>query len=138
MMPGMGRGFRPQQMRRMMKQAGLSIDEIEGVEEVIIRTSTKEYIFKDAAVSIMTVQGQETYQVTGEPEIVERAAREAGKGKEVLADDVDVEVSEGYDIPEADVSLVAEQANVSKEEARKALDECDGNPAEAILKLLES
>ena len=39
-------------------------------------------------------------------------------------------------IPEEDVELVATQANVSKEEARKALEECNGEPAEAIIKLM--
>jgi len=35
-----------------------------------------------------------------------------------------------------DIKLVAERAGVSEDEARQALDECGGEPAEAIIKLM--
>ncbi len=103
-------------MKRMMKQMGIETEEIEGVEEVIIRTVSKEYVFRRADVTKTTIQGQETWQIVGEPEVEEKEG----------------EVS----IPEEDIKLVAEKANVSEEEARKALEECDGEPAEAIVKLM--
>jgi len=115
MIPG-GR-MDPRQMRRMMKRLGIKTEDIKDVQEIIIRTPTKEYIFKNAEVTAMTVQGQKSFQIVGEPEIRE--------------------ISEtGPVIPEEDVELVAEKAGVSKEEARKALEECDGEPAEAIIKLM--
>lgn len=102
-------------MKKMMKDLGLK--EIKDVEEVIIRTSTQEYSIKSAEVMMMDVQGQKTFQVVGEPEITEREEK-------------------GLAIPAEDIKLVAEKANVSEEEARKALEECDGEPAEAIVKLM--
>lgn len=114
MIPG-GR-VHPKQMKKMMKQLGIESEEIEGVEEVIIRTVSKEYVFKKADVTKTTVQGQETWQIIGEPEVSEKEG-EVG-------------------IPLEDVKLVAEKANVSEEEARKALEECDGEPAEAIVRLM--
>ena len=113
-MPG-GR-VHPRQMKKMMKQMGIETEEIEGVEEVIIRTVSKEYVFKRADVTKTLIQGQETWQIVGEPEV--------GEKEEVLT------------IPTEDIKLVAEKANVSEEEARKALEECDGEPAEAIVKLM--
>jgi nascent polypeptide-associated complex subunit alpha len=103
-------------MKKMMKQMGIESEEIEGVVEVIIRTVSKEYVFKNAEVTKTVVQGQQTFQVVGDPDVAEK--------------------EEELSIPVEDIKLVAEKANVSEEEARKALEECDGEPAEAIVKLM--
>lgn len=123
MIPG-GR-MNPKQMKQMMKRLGIEQEEIAGVEEVVIRTATKEYIFTKAQVTMMTVQGQKTVQIIGEPLIRERKdvqASPAAPAKIV--------------IPDEDVALVAEKAGVSEAEARKALEECGGEPAEAIIRLM--
>lgn len=122
MIPG-GR-MNPKQMKQMMKRLGIEQEEIAGVEEVVIRTATKEYIFTKAQVTMMTVQGQKTVQVVGEPLIRERkdAAGKAAPAK--------------VEIPDEDVALVAEKAGVSEEEARTALEEAGGEPAEAIIRLM--
>ena len=39
-------------------------------------------------------------------------------------------------IPNEDIELVASQAGVSPDKAREALEECGGEPAEAIIKLM--
>ena len=120
MIPG-GRAD-PRQMRRMMKQMGIQSEEIEGVEEVIIRAADREYVIAGAQVTRMNVKGQATvFQVVGEPE--ERAKGSGGApGKP--------------SIPIEDIRLVAEKAGVSEEKARKALEECGGEPAEAIIRLM--
>ena len=46
MMPGMGRGVNPRQMKQAMKRMGISQEEMQGVEEVVIRTADKEYVIK--------------------------------------------------------------------------------------------
>jgi nascent polypeptide-associated complex subunit alpha len=120
MMPGMGRGVNPRQMKQAMKRMGISQEEMQGVEEVVIRTADKEYVIKDAAVTCVTMQGQKTYQVVGDPEIRPRQlAKQEDPG-----------------IPEEDVQLVMSQTGVSKDKAVQALKECDGQPAEAILKIM--
>lgn len=111
MIPG-GRGMNPKHMKAMMKKHGINIEEMGDVLEIIIRTSTKTLVFRDAAVTCMNVQGQRTYQIVGTPEEIE------------------------VGVPKEDIILVAEQAGVSEEEARKALEECNGEPAEAIIKLM--
>ncbi len=104
----------PRQMRRMMKQLGVQTENMEGVEEVRIITSDKEYIFRDAEVTMTVVQGQKTFQIVGEPEITEK---EGG-------------------IPEEDIRIVMEQTGADREGAKKALEESDGEPAEAIIKIM--
>jgi len=122
MIPG-GR-VNPRQMRQAMKRLGIEQEELEGVEEVVIRTASKEYVIRDPNVTAMTAQGQKIWTVVGEPIVRERAnAKSTEPGK-------------GPAIPEEDVRLVAEKAGVSDEEARKALEECAGEPAEAIIRLM--
>jgi len=118
MMPGR---MNPRQMQQMMKRLGINVKEINNVEEIIIRTDSKEYIFDNAEVTIMDAQGQKTYQITGRPRIVDRQKAE--------------EKEEG--IPQSDIDLVSEQTGKSKEQAEKALKETNGDIAEAILKLTE-
>jgi nascent polypeptide-associated complex subunit alpha len=113
MIPG-GRGMNPKHMKAMMKKHGINIEDFDDVQEVIIKTSSKTLVFKDAQVTCMEVQGQKTYQVVGTPE----------------------EVTSDSGIPKEDIELVAAQAGVSEEEAKKALEECGGEPAEAIIKLM--
>ena len=103
----------PRQMNQMMKRLGINVKELDNVEEIIIKTSTKKYIFENAEVTIMDAQGSKTYQITGNPKVIERKAG----------------------IPQGDIDLVAEQTGKSKDEAKKALEETKGDIAEAIMKL---
>ncbi len=113
MFPGLGRGINPRKMASMMKQMGIDINELENVEEVIIRTPEKDIIFKDAQVTIMDAKGMKTYQIVGTPQEIEREAK----------------------IPEEDIKLVMEQTKASESDARDALKETKGDIAAAILKL---
>ncbi|NLK26607.1 MAG: nascent polypeptide-associated complex protein [Euryarchaeota archaeon] len=125
MMPGM-RGVNPRQMKQAMKRLGITAKELRDVEEVIIRTKDQEYIVTDAAVTLMDMQGQKTFQVIGETVIRDRQASSAP--------DKPVEPS----IPEEDIKLVMDQTGCDRDRAFKALEETEGQPAEAILKVLSS
>jgi nascent polypeptide-associated complex subunit alpha len=107
-------------MKQAMKRMGISQEEMQGVEEVVIRTADKEYFIKDAAVTCVTMQGQKTYQVLGDAEVRPRKMAQA----------------EEPGVSEEDVQLVMSQTGASKEKAVQALKECDGQPAEAILKIM--
>jgi len=102
----------PRRMQAMMKQMGISTEEIPA-KKVIIETSEKRIIIEPCQVSAMTVQGQKTFTVAG-------TERQEEKELEVSAEDVE---------------MVAEQTGASKKEAEKALRETKGDIAEAILKL---
>ena len=134
MFPGMGgRGNpNPKQLDRMMKQMGIDMREIDDVEEVVIRTRTKDIVITDASVQRVTAQGSTSWQVTGDA--VERP-RQATKPQAAPSAPTTQSQAPGPKFTEDDVALVAEQAKVPKDKARKALEECDGEPAEAILKL---
>jgi nascent polypeptide-associated complex subunit alpha len=123
---GGGRGgMDSRKLQQMMEKFGIDITEIPDVTEVVIKTPEKEYIFDEAEVTIMEAQGSKTYQVTGDPETRTRE----GEALEP-ADD-------GPSVAEEDVELVVDQAGVSEEEAREALEAADGQPAEAIVALTE-
>jgi len=112
------RGVSPREAKRMMHRMGLSMDAITDVEQVVIKTRSKEITIEEPEVAIMEVQGQRIFQVAG-GKIVEKAV----KPKLV--------------VPEEDARLVADQTGKSLEEAKKALEECGGDLAKAIL-LLQS
>ena len=99
-------------MEKMMKQMGMHMSHIDA-EEVVIKTPDKEIIISSPQVSKINVMGQETFQITGE---ISERPRE--------------------DISDEDVEIVAEEAGVSLEDARKTLMETK-DIAEAIMKLRE-
>ncbi|HTT72657.1 MAG TPA: nascent polypeptide-associated complex protein [Thermoplasmata archaeon] len=133
MMPGMPRD--PRQMQMMMRRLGMKTEEIDDVEEVVVRTRTKDHVFVAPQVTVITVQGARTYQVVGTPEI---RARSAGPltGGAAAAAGAPVPPPAPSGPPEEDIRLVMEQANVSHEEAVEALLTAHGEPAEAIMKIL--
>ena len=116
MIPGMPGRMNQRQMNQMMRRLGINIKNIDNVEKVIIQTDSKEYVFDDAEVTIMDAQGQKTFQISGKPVIRDRT-------EDTLKDDI---------------KLVVDQTGKSEKEARKALEEANGDIAEAILKLSES
>jgi nascent polypeptide-associated complex subunit alpha len=132
MFPGMGgRGMNPKKVQQMMRQMGIEMEEVDDVEEVVIRTPTKEIVFKDASVQKVTAQGSTSWQLTGTP--IEKPRHKAAAPPPAAAPAKPA----GPTYTEDDVKLVMEQAKVSREQARKALDEAGGETAEAIVKLLE-
>jgi nascent polypeptide-associated complex subunit alpha len=119
-----GGGMNPRKMQQMMKQMGIDVTEIDA-EEVVIRTADEELVFDGAQVTRMDAQGQQTYQIVGDPE-----TRELGGGDDVDADGGTDDAAEA--IPADDVELVATRAGVGKDEARAALEDADGDLATAI------
>ncbi|MEM3581019.1 MAG: nascent polypeptide-associated complex protein [Candidatus Bathyarchaeia archaeon] len=114
----MRRRISPREAKRMMQRMGLSMDAIPDVERVVIKTSGKEIVIENPEVAVVDIQGQKMFQVAG-GKITEKA------------------VERKLTILEEDARLVANQTGKSLEEARKALEECDGDLAKAIL-LLQS
>ncbi len=118
----MHRRLNPREQRRMMQRMGMNMDAVPDVEQVTIRTSNKEITIQQPEVTILEVQGQKIFQVIG-GKVAEKAPERAAPSASKLV------------VSEADVQLVADQTGKSVEEARKALEECDGDLAKAILLL---
>ena len=129
MMPGMGR-MNPRMMKKLQKQLKQSTEEIDATE-VIIRTPEKELYFDAPSVTAMDMMGQKSYQIIGEPQ-----ERPLGSGDNAT-DGGGAGSGGAAEIPAEDVALVAAQAGVSEEKALEALRECNGEPAEAIIQLME-
>ena len=113
MLPG---NINPRQMKAMMKKLGMNVEQIEDVQSIVIKTPKGNYVFDSADVQAMTMQGQTTYQITG---------------------DIRFEPAE-VEIPKEDVTMVAAQANVSEEKAKEALKASKGDIADAIIRLTSS
>ncbi|MFW5935343.1 MAG: nascent polypeptide-associated complex protein [Halolamina sp.] len=123
-----GGGLNPRKMQQMMKQMGIDVEELDA-EEVIIRTGDEELYFDGAQVTKMDAQGQETYQIVGEPNV-----RETG-GDDAEALEASEEADDDGGIPDADVEIVAQRAGVTESTARQALEENDGDLAAAVSQL---
>jgi len=94
---------------------GLNMNQLE-VEEVVFRTKDKEIRLENPEVAVLEMQGQKIFQVTGghmtETSLEKKPA-----------------------IPDEDVQLVAQQAKVTLERAQTALEQTNGDLAQAILLL---
>lgn len=121
------------QMQMMMRQLGLKTEPVEHVDEVIIRTRDKEHVFRSPEVTILTVRGVRTYQIVGDAEVRPRGA--AGVGADAAPPSSGPPPAPSGP-PAEDIDLVVEQTGVERDEAVAALEETQGQPAEAILRIL--
>lgn len=108
MFPGLG-GMNPKKMNAMMKQLGISQNEIETSKVIIEKTDGSKIIIESPSVSKMNIQGQEMFQITGE-------------------------TKEETGFSEEDIKTIIEKTDATPAQARKALKDT-GDLAEAILKL---
>jgi nascent polypeptide-associated complex subunit alpha len=109
----------PREAKRMMQRMGMNMDAVEDVEQVIIKTANKEIVIEQPEVAILQVQGQKIYQVAG-GNVTERTAERS---------------TPAFKVSEEDAQLVANQTGKSIQEAKQALEECEGDLAKAILLL---
>lgn len=107
MFPG---GINPKQMAGMMKQFGIKNQELDAKEVVITLNNGSKLVFEKPQIQCIEMRGEKTYTI-------------AGGAKEISG------------VPEDDITMVADTAGVSKEEAKAALQESGGDIAGAILKL---
>lgn len=104
-------GMNPSQMKGMMKKMGISQTPL-NVRKVIFETEEGNLIIDEPSVIRIMMQGQETYQVSGE-------ARE----------------EESEDFSEEDIAMVVEKTGKNKDEVLRALEVSEGDIAEAIMEL---
>lgn len=102
-------------MSQMMKKLGINVNEIDGVQKIVIQCADKDYVFTNASVSVMKAQGSETWQISGSPTV------EMHDVKLVFSDD--------------DVQMVRDATDCDEATARGALEASGGGLAEAIVAL---
>ena len=113
---GLG-GMDPKKMQALMRQMGIKTEQIEASKVIIEKVDGGKIILSNPSVQKMNMQGQESWQITGEESFEDEEAEESVK--------------------ENDVKLVMEKTGKSEKEAKKALEEAEGDIAEAIVELGE-
>jgi nascent polypeptide-associated complex subunit alpha len=106
-------GIDPKKMQAVMKQMGIAQEEIDA-KRVIIECEDKNIIISNPSVTKIKMQGQTNFQISG---------------------DVSEQTSSNEDTAEEDIQTIIEKTACSKEDAKKALEETNGDLAEAILSL---
>ncbi|MDW3678696.1 MAG: nascent polypeptide-associated complex protein [Nitrososphaeraceae archaeon] len=102
-------------MRRMLDKMGLNMQEMSNIEEVVIRTDSKEiFLIK--------------------PQVIEMKGKESTIFQ-IIAGDIEEKEREVPTFSEEDIILVMQQASSSREKAVLALTDTKGDIAQAILNL---
>lgn len=102
-------GLNPKKMNSIMKQMGISQDEIPASKVIIEKEDGNKIMINNPSVTKIKMQGQESFQITGE-------------------------ILEENGFSEEDIKTIIEKTNCSEKEAKETLKET-GDLAEAILKL---
>ena len=103
----------PKKMQQVMKQMGMSQEDIEA-SKVIIEKGDGRIIIKNPSVVKINMQGQDTFQISGE----------------VSEENAEVSISE------EDIKTIIEKTGCTEERAKETLEQTE-DLAEAILKLSE-
>jgi len=108
MMPGMD----PKKMQSLMKQMGIKSEDIDA-QKVVIETSSGSIIIDQPQVVQITMQGQKSFQISGNVRTEEKSSSE-------------------------DLKMVMEQTGCTEDQAKGALEKSGGDIAQAIVSLSES
>ena len=109
------------EVKRMMAQMGIKSTEMPDVRTVILKGKDRDYVISEAQVTMIEAQGTKTFQIMGTVKETKNASPE-----------------ETLPFSEEDVKLVMDQASVTREKAVSALKKADGEPAKAIMDLMEN
>lgn len=115
-------GMSAKQMRNAVNN--IETQEIENVEEVIVKTANEEIILHNPEVTIMNM-GQEMWTIV--PKRVEKRPLEVDTTSPIAPEDVEIK--------EDDVKLIMATASVSEEQAIDALRKSGGDLAAAMSNL---
>lgn len=111
MLPGIG-GLNPKKMQALMKQMGISQEEIDASRVIIEKNDNSKIIIENPSVVKMKMQGQENFQITGDSK----------EEQEEL-------------FTEEDIQTVMEKTGKPIEIVKQKLETLNGDIAEAILEL---
>ena len=106
-------GLNPKKMQAMMKQLGMSQEDIDALRITIEKSDGSKITINNPSVIKMNIQGQEMYQISGG------------------------EINEDFreEFSEEDIKTVIEKTGCTEEQAEKVLKSKKGDLAEAILEL---
>jgi len=107
-------GMNPKKMQQVMRQMGISQEEIDASRVIIEKPDNSKIIIENPSVARVTMQGQETFQISGD--ILEQEAEQKTS--------------------EEDIATIVEKTSCTEQQARETLEKT-GDLAEAIMKLSE-
>jgi nascent polypeptide-associated complex subunit alpha len=107
-------GLNPKKMQAVMKQMGISQDEIDASRVIIEKSDNSKIIIENPSVVKINMQGQDSFQISG-----------------------DISEESDKSFSEQDIEAVMEKAGCSRQKAVEALEKNNGDLAEAILELSE-
>ena len=113
-------GLNPKKMQAVMKQMGISQENI-NANKVIIEKDDGNIIINNPTVTKVNMQGQENFQISGDI-----SEQEVQEGAEPIAEE---------DNTEEDIKTIMQKVNCLEEEAKMALEKANGDLTEAILEL---
>jgi len=108
----------PKQMEQMMRKMGIQQEDIDA-EQVIIVCADKKIVIDNPSVQKVNMMNKWSYQISGD------------ESEEPL----ESESAEVLEISEDDLKTVMDQTGGTEEEALQALEDTNGNIAEAIILL---
>lgn len=124
------------QMKQMMEQMGIDMEEI-NAEKITVETEDgKELLFEDVVLNKMDAQNEEIYQIMGSPK--EELDKQDGNARENEDNEENTDDGSSVDsqeITEDDIELVALRAGVDEDTAEEALRNNDGDLAKSISSL---
>jgi nascent polypeptide-associated complex subunit alpha len=104
-------GINPKKMQAVMKQMGISQEEIDAQKVIIEKSDGSKIIIQEPSVTKIKMQGQENFQITG-----------------IILEEEEEKISE------SDIKIVMEKTGCTKKQAEKSLEKT-GDLAESILEL---
>ncbi len=107
---------------KLLSSLGLDVTEQNVAKEVVLRLPDRDIVIKEPTVVILQVGGEKVYQIIG---------GEVSEQKVTVSE----EKAPVYEPSPDDIAIVALQAGVSEEEAKRTLIEVGGDLAKAILLL---
>lgn len=108
-------GMNPKKMQAVMKQMGISQDEIPAEKVTIDKTDGSKIIINNPGVTKIKMQGQTSYQIVGD----------------------ETEENPAPEITQEDINAVVEKTGCTVEQAEEVLKSVNGDLAEAIMELSE-
>ncbi|MCL5438290.1 MAG: nascent polypeptide-associated complex protein [Candidatus Thermoplasmatota archaeon] len=109
------------EVKRMMAQMGIKSTDLTDVKRVIMEGEGRNIIITEAGVTQIDARGETSFQVTGKVTIAQKSTE---KNEEPV-------------LNQEDITIIMEQAHVSRESAIDALKKANGEVAQAIVDLME-
>ena len=108
-------GINKRQVEQMMRKMGMSQEDLDVSSVVVHLGSGGKMVFESPSFQKIVMRGEEQFQLVGDYTLLEEGSK--------------------VSIRDDDIGAVVEQTRVSEEQARKALEQSQGDIAKAIISL---